>query len=272
MFVCIKLVAAIALLNYDAQKRWKNMKLLKILSLSLLLHAGAFASSEGIARRPLHVPEDPSAVIQNEDRVALLEREVQALLGRVEVLEHTVSQLSSGQAAATPATPRAQAAVSDEIEAHVAHQLPSPTVAATSSAEVTPPASAGSPEKKAYDTALLALKDNKFDDAEARFADFIAKYPKSTLLSNAYFWHGETFFRRNNFEKAAISYLKGYKQFPKAAKAADSLLKLSLSLGSMGKTKEACAMLVKLEAEFKDRPANSIKRAKDARSKYGCSK
>lgn len=249
------------------------MKLLKILSLSLLLHATAFASDREIARRPLHIPEDTAIAIQNEDRVSMLEKEIQSLLGRIEVLEHTVSQLRSGHAATSPVAhhphaPQEANEASTTSEAHITQPLPNP---AGVSAPVAATA-AGSSEKKAYDSALLALKDNKFDDAEAKFADFIAKYPKSTMLSNAYFWHGETFFRRNNFEKAAISYLKGYKLFPKAAKAADSLLKLSLSLGSMGKTKEACAMLVKLENEFKDRPANSIKRAKDARNKYGCSK
>lgn len=254
------------------------MKLVQILSLSLLihplLHTVAFARSEEIARRPLHIPEDSAVAIQNEDRVAILEKEVQALLGRVEVLEHTVSQLRSGQAANTPVVthpthmPQAVNDTNIAPEANITQPPKSPSVTSTPAASI----SSDSSEKKAYDAALLALKDNKFEDAEAKFADFIAKHPKSAMLSNAYFWHGETFFRRNNFEKAAISYLKGYKQFPKAAKAADSLLKLSLSLGSMGKTKEACAMLVKLESEFKDRPANSIKRAKDARNKYGCNK
>ena len=247
------------------------MKLLKILSLSLLLHASSFASSGEIARRPLVAPEDPSIAIQNDDRVAILEREIQGLLGRVEVLEHTVSQLRSGQAAAASAHP---VKIIDDRSAASEEQPLLEAVVAPAEAQITEamPATgaSGSLEKKSYDSALLALKDNKFEDAEAKFADFIAKYPKSTMLSNAYFWYGETFFRRNNFEKAAINYLKGYKQFPKAAKAADSLLKLSLSLDAMGKTKEACAMLGKLEAEFKDRPANSIKRAKDARNKYGC--
>lgn len=250
------------------------MKLLKILFLSLLLQANAFANGREIARRPLHIPEDTAIALQNEDRVSMLEKEIQSLLGRIEVLEHTVSQLRSGHAAAAPLSHQSNdqgvSVTSRTTETHVTHLPPNNPAGGTSpQVAVTP---AGSSEKKAYDSALLALKDNKFDDAEAKFADFIAKYPKSSMLSNAYFWHGETFFRRNNFEKAAISYLKGYKQSPQAAKAADSLLKLSLSLGSMGKTKEACAMLIKLENEFKDRPANSIKRAKDARNKYGCSK
>ncbi len=64
--------------------------------------------------------------------------------------------------------------------------------------------------------------------------------------------------------------MKGYKQFPKAQKAADSLFKLALSLGEIKKTKEACSILNKLEEEYKQRPASSVKRAYDAKMKYGC--
>ena len=243
------------------------MKKISILVLCLMLEVSAFASSE-ISRRPLQVPEDQSISVQNDDRISMLEREIQTLLGRVEVLEHTVSALRSGQAASAPASQGLVASPPAAIPSGSLGSVPESTSQVDTSPQVA--AVAGSAEKREYDSALLALKDSKFEDAEGKFANFIAKYPKSGMLSNAYFWYGETFFRRNNFEKAAINYLKGYKQFPKAAKAADSLLKLALSLGAMGKTQEACSMLGKLEAEFKDRPASSIKRAKDARNKYGC--
>ena len=72
------------------------------------------------------------------------------------------------------------------------------------------------------------------------------------------------------FDKAAINYLKGYKQSPKGIKASDSLLKLALSLGELKKGQEACSILDKLEAEFPNRPATSIKRAKEARIKFAC--
>jgi TolA-binding protein len=71
-------------------------------------------------------------------------------------------------------------------------------------------------------------------------------------------------------DKAAINYLKGYKQFPKGAKASDSLLKLALTLGELKKKTEACSMLSRLETEFPNRPATSIKRTKDAKVKFGC--
>jgi tol-pal system protein YbgF len=125
-------------------------------------------------------------------------------------------------------------------------------------------------DKQVYDLALAALKDQKFTIAENSFAAFLNNYPKSTLRSNAYFWHGETFFRRNIFDKAAICYLKGYKECPRGLKASDSLLKLAISLGALKNTTESCNILAKLEAEFPKRSVESIKRTRDAKLKFGC--
>jgi tol-pal system protein YbgF len=116
----------------------------------------------------------------------------------------------------------------------------------------------------------VELKDGKFEDAERQFADFIIKYPASGLQSNATFWYAETFYRREMFNKAALNYLQSYKKYPKGAKAQDSLLKLSYSLASLNKKKEACSMLTKLEQEFPQRPIGSIKRAQEARDSFQC--
>lgn len=126
--------------------------------------------------------------------------------------------------------------------------------------------------KSEYDLALALLKDGKFDDAELKFADFIHKYPKHNFRENALFWYAESFYRRDNFNQAAIDYLKAYKEYPKGSKASDALLKLALSLGALDKSKEACSILEKLGTEFPNRPANSIKRAGEAKEKFGCGK
>lgn len=125
-------------------------------------------------------------------------------------------------------------------------------------------------DKTDYDLALAALKDGNFDSAEQMFADFIKKYPSSRLQSNATFWYAESFYRRGNFNKAAINYLQSYKKYPKSSKAPDALLKLSYSLASLNKNKEACSMLAKLELEFPKRPISSIKRTDEAKSKFHC--
>ena len=125
-------------------------------------------------------------------------------------------------------------------------------------------------EKEKYDLALAALKNKNFDSAEQQFADFITTYPTSTLSSNATFWYAESFFRRNDFNNAAIHYLQSYKNFPQGTKAPDALLKLAISLSHLQKTQEACNILTKLEKEFPKRHLISIKRAQEARNKFQC--
>jgi tol-pal system protein YbgF len=128
----------------------------------------------------------------------------------------------------------------------------------------------GSQDKIDYDLALAALKKGSLDKAEKMFDAFLQNYPDSKLAQNAVFWYGETFYLRGIFNKAALYYSQGYKKYPKGIKAADCLLKLSFSLARLNKNKEACSMLDKLDSEFTNRPIHSIKRSKDARSKFGC--
>ena len=125
-------------------------------------------------------------------------------------------------------------------------------------------------DKIAYDLALAALKEGRFDASEQQFFDFMQKYPSSKFQSNATFWYGETFYRRGLFNKAAINYLQSYKKYPKGSKASDVLLKLSYSLASLNKNEEACSMLKKLDLEFPKRPSSSIKRATEAKTKFHC--
>jgi|GEM_PF-1446816 len=252
----------------------RNLPLLTVL---LCMAQGAFATT--IESRPLKLSAAFEDDMQN--KIDTQVQEIRQLLGRIEVLEHSLAGLrervdvidsmptdrqSAQMAESVPAAHVQAASVDDIFSEPVEVKKPAaslPVLAKTPNVDE-------SKEKKLYDAALVALKDNRLEIAEEKFSSFIKDYPKSSMQSNAYFWYGETFFKRNMFDKAAINYLKGYKQYPKGSKAADSLLKLALSLGELKKKTETCTMLAKLDAEFPSRPASSVKRAKDAKVKFGC--
>lgn len=245
-----------------------------------LFAQGAFAAT--IESRPLKLSAAYAEDTQN--RLDAQTKEIQQLLGRVEMLEHSLAAIkerieiidgvasSSAQTSVPGVAPSVQESVGeDDIFSEPVNLKKPDNIAAEKNPQISKPLNADeSKEKKLYDAALAALKDNRLEIAEEKFSSFMKDYPKSSMQSNAYFWYGETFFKRNMFDKAAINYLKGYKQYPKGSKAADSLLKLALSLGELKKKTEVCTMLAKLEAEFPSRPASSIKRAKDAKVKFGC--
>jgi tol-pal system protein YbgF len=101
-----------------------------------------------------------------------------------------------------------------------------------------------------YDKAFDLLRKSEYDKAEKAFKDFIAANKGSDLLSNAYYWLGETYYVREGYDKSAVSFLKGYQGDPKGNKAADNLFKLAMSLDKLKKKKEACTTIDKLNKEF----------------------
>lgn len=221
-----------------------------VMLLSFLVGGFSYASSSdaiSIIDAPMVASED--APKTEEERISACESNIQTLTGRVEVLEHAIKELQNSKSSHD--LTKNQDTQSAENEKKDVSLLDH-----------------NSDEKKEYDAALAALKESRFEDAEKLFAAFMQKHTNSDLMGNAYFWYAETFYRRGEFDQAAVHYLKGYKQYPKSSKAADNLLKLALSLGELHKNKDACSMLNKLDAEYKNRPSASVKRASDARAKY----
>lgn len=125
--------------------------------------------------------------------------------------------------------------------------------------------------QEVYQRAYSLLSKGEYAAAETAFKSFIKKFPKNPLSSNAYYWLGETFYVRQNYQLAAYNFANGYKNFPKGAKAPDQLLKLGISLYSLKKKAEACATFTKLSQEFAELPTRITKRAKNFSEKLECS-
>lgn len=248
------------------------MKNIYIYTLIVLIPFQAIAE-EGISRKNLKFDSSNEYL----ERLEELEKENQSLLGRIEVLEHNVMQiekrLDTEKELVNKQDVLGKSSIGDSVADVFSAQAAQEAEKKIDQNTNVPKDKTNLPkDKQLYDLALAALKDNKFVEAGQKFSKFIENYPNSPLVSNAYFWYGESFFKQNMFDKAAINYLKSYKQSAKGAKASDALLKLALSLGQISKTKEACSILDKLESEFPNRAATSIKRARDAKAKFGCKK
>ena len=122
----------------------------------------------------------------------------------------------------------------------------------------------------AYENAFSLLKNGNYDGAEQGFETFLQNHKNHALAGNAKYWLGETFYVRGDFERAARIFAEGYQQYPTGSKMADNLLKLGLSLSSIGNTKDACVALRQLK---KDSPPNSgpvLRRADQEMSRLGC--
>ena len=114
-----------------------------------------------------------------------------------------------------------------------------------------------------------ALLQLQYDEAQAGFKEFLAKYPDHNLAGSAQYKLGETYYAQQDYSDAAQNYLTGYKQFPKSRRAADSLLKLGLSLNKLGQKEQGCAALGSVGSEF-PKAVEANKRAQAEYKRAGC--
>jgi tol-pal system protein YbgF len=121
-----------------------------------------------------------------------------------------------------------------------------------------------------YERSYESLLRRQFADAETGFRSFVQKYGDNSLAGNAQYWLGETYYVQGDYRQAAQSFLKGYREYPKGRKAADSLLKLGLSLNRLGQKEQACAAFTQLGGQF-PKAAEARKRAQTEAKRAGCS-
>lgn len=126
------------------------------------------------------------------------------------------------------------------------------------------------PPKEAYNHAFSLLSSREYVDAERELRAFLEAYPNDALAANAIYWLGETYYVRNDFRQAAVTFLQGYQKDPKGSKAPDHLLKLAKSLGNLREKKEACATLGRLKKEFPSAAATIKQRAAAEHKRNAC--
>lgn len=112
------------------------------------------------------------------------------------------------------------------------------------------PADYGLTARETYDRAFDLLRQADYEAAQEAFEKFMEKFPEDKLIENARYWHAETFYVRGLFAEAAIAFAEAYQGAPTGGKAPDSLLKLAMALGGVGKTKDACSTLEALKGKF----------------------
>ena len=152
-------------------------------------------------------------------------------------------------AAAEPATPAAPATSQTAMAAQ--QPVPAPVQEPVREPVVASILPEGTPRER-YQFAFGLMSQARYDDAEAALKEFIAKHGDDPLAANARYWLGETYYVRKSFMDAAQAFFQAYKSTPDGGKAADSLLKLGMSMASLEKTEEACATFGKLRKEFID--------------------
>ncbi|MBS0216581.1 MAG: tol-pal system protein YbgF [Proteobacteria bacterium] len=95
-------------------------------------------------------------------------------------------------------------------------------------AEVSAAVSNGN-DRADYDAAFKALKAGDYVKSSRGFKAFIDRWPRSTLIPNARYWLGESYYATGNYEMAATQFKQVVDTYPTHPKAADAALKLRMS-------------------------------------------
>ncbi len=169
---------------------------------------------------------------------------------------------------ANPALPPSRSGILGTIPANPPPVTapPDQQTAAASAAGTLPNGTA----QQQYDYAFGLLRQANYAAAESALRSFVQHYPNDPLSGNAQYWLGETYYVRQDYAAAVKAFAEGYEKYPKSGKAADILLKLGLSFGSLNQKSNACLALARLDRDFPTAPPNIKERATSEKQRLGC--
>lgn len=139
-------------------------------------------------------------------------------------------------------------------------QAPAESAEAAGGDQAVAPAPPAAPPQKeltpeeAYEMAYHLFQSNQNEAAREAFEQFIRRYPESSLVDNALFWIGETYYRTGDYEKAILNYQQVVAKYPKGSKGPDALLKMGYALEKMNEPEAAVAAMEKLLKTYPQAP------------------
>lgn len=139
------------------------------------------------------------------------------------------------------------------------------------------PADVAAPEKSTltaeqqYENAVQLLQAGDYQGAQGGLELFLDINAEHQLASNAAYWLAETHYVRQNYAAAAAAFARNYRDYGKdSPKAIDNLLKLGMSLSSLGEQEKACLTYEELNNAFPKRPAHIQQALSRERARAQC--
>jgi len=176
------------------------------------------------------------------NQLEALQAEVRELRNQTEVQENEIRQLQSRVQDLTQDLDRRVRAL--ERGGGAATSSVTPPARGAAAPAVAAPASAQ--EQQEYEAAFQLMKQGDYAGASRAFRTFIARYPESSLASNAQYWIGESNYFVRNFNLALKEFLKVEAQYPNSRKISDALLKIGYTYYELGEWAKARQYLQKV--------------------------
>ncbi|MDP2331161.1 MAG: tol-pal system protein YbgF [Reyranella sp.] len=234
--------------------------------LRLLILVAVVLPTAAIAQRV-----DPVYV---EDRLNQLQQAITLLTGQIEQLQYRNQQLQQQME-------KMQADYEfrlEQVEKGGSRPGVAPPSRATPPGRTTPPAMAAAPPPAAaaggadqlYSDAFKKLQDGDYAGAEKGFRSFVQRNPQHVLAGNAQYWLGETYYARRDYQNAMTTFAEGYKAYKSSPKGPDNLLKLGITLATLGRKPDACAIFARFAQDYPRATDLQKRRIAQERQKNGC--
>jgi tol-pal system protein YbgF len=110
--------------------------------------------------------------------------------------------------------------------------------------------SPGQQAEKLYTAALGLFSKRSYDEAAAKFQEFVGEYADHKLAGNAQYWIGECAYSQKRFKEAADEFAKVERLYPASPKVPGALLKKGLSLWELKRLPEAQEALERIVAKY----------------------
>ena len=128
----------------------------------------------------------------------------------------------------------------------------------------------GETPREQYNYAFGLLSQANYGEAELALRGFVDQNPQDPLAGNAKYWLGETYYVRQDYQQAAVTFAEAYQEYPGSSKAPDNLLKLGMSLSALGSQTDACDTFAELLKRYPQAAATVLQRAKQERQRLSC--
>jgi tol-pal system protein YbgF len=105
-------------------------------------------------------------------------------------------------------------------------------------------------ERRAYDQGLEHFRSGRFGEAVTQFQLFIRNFPRSTQVSSAQYWIGNSLYATRDFRGAIAAQRQLLSQYPDSNKAPDALLNIATSQSELGDLQGARATLQEVNTKY----------------------
>ena len=241
------------------------LRLLIIVSISILLHDGKLLASEppeleSLQKRLLILEKEildlkMKNIVEDKFewqflKMTEIENDIKKLHNRFEILENNYyKELKNLKALLTNSDASNLEKIeesNDNIQNKSVIEPPGDNSASFESLELL------GREEDLYMSAIDLFDEGQIRLAEQRFSEFIEAFPTSTKLSSALFWRAETRVKSENWIGAANDYLESFTINPDGESAAKTLFGLGVSLGAIGEKDQACLTLDEVGSRFEN--------------------